>query len=301
MSVLSIKQLQAFMAVVEGGGFQAASRRLYTTQPAISRRITELEQSLGVRLFERTTRTCHVTPRGRLLIPHASSVLRDVSEIGAAVAAPHGVVGLVRIGVVETIALTKLPDLLNRVMSAHPGVTIDVEVDVTSALTQRLQSRQIDLGLMVAPVAEIGLQALPLWDMELAWFASARRPEKRGPLGLADLAEEDVLVHTRSRHGGVVQRWFRESGVRPRRMIGCSSLAAMVHAIEAGVGIGLVPRAAAEGKHRSAKLVRIPTDLVLPRNAFVMAHHANEADPATRACANAISAAVITYEAGDRR
>lgn len=289
--MLSIKQLQAFAAVVEGGGFQAAARRLYTTQPAISRRISELEQSLGVRVFERTTRTCHVTPRGRLLLPYALAVLRGLGEITAAVAEPESVAGLVRIGVVETIALTKLPDLLKRLIYEYPGIVVDIEVDVTSVLLRRLQSREIDLGLVVAPVSETGLLTEALWEMELEWFGAAERVPADRPLSLDDLAHEIVLIHTRSRHGGVVRRWFRESGARPRRLIGCSSLAAMLHAIERGVGIGLVPRAAAEREGGTARLMRMQTDLVLPRNPFVMAYHADDVEPATLACVRSICAA----------
>jgi DNA-binding transcriptional LysR family regulator len=289
--MLSVKQLEAFMAVVDGGSFQAAARRLHASQPAISRRIAELEQSLGVRLFERTTRTCHLTPHGRLLVPHGRNVLRDLGDISAAVAEPASVVGLVRIGLVETIALTKLPDLLARLARDYPGLRPEIEVDVTSALVQRLLAREIDVAILVAPVAEPELNTEPLWDMELAWFGAASRHASNRKLVLDDLADECVLLHTRSGHGSIVRRWFREAGLRPRRVVGCSSLAALIRVVESGFGIGLLPRASVEESPVGTGLVYLPTTLSLPRNPFVLTSHIDEMAPATHACIRSIRAA----------
>ena len=77
----SVKELEAFVAVVEAGSFEAAARRLNATPPAVSKRISELESELGVRLFERSTRRCHITPRGRTLVQFAQRVLGDIGEI----------------------------------------------------------------------------------------------------------------------------------------------------------------------------------------------------------------------------
>jgi DNA-binding transcriptional LysR family regulator len=289
--MMTVKQLQAFLAVAESGSFQAAARRLHTSQPGISRRIAELEHALGTRLFERTTRTCHVTPRGRLLVLYARGILRDLTEISTTIAEPGGVAGLVRIGIVETIALTKLPDLLGRLALEHPEIAVDIEVDVTGVLVRRLLSREIDLALLVAPLAEPGISTEPLWHMELGWFGAVSRPPLARPLTFEDLARECVIVHTRSRHGSVVQRWFREAGIRPRRVVGCSSLAAMIRVIASGIGIGLVPRAAVEDAAVAVPLVSIATTLELPRNLSMMAFHADEIKPATRACLRSIGAA----------
>jgi DNA-binding transcriptional LysR family regulator len=77
----SVKELEAFVAVVEAGSFEAAARRLNATPPAVSKRISELETELGVRLFERSTQRCHITPRGRTLVSFAQRVLSDIGEI----------------------------------------------------------------------------------------------------------------------------------------------------------------------------------------------------------------------------
>src|SRR5580704_6597740 len=104
----SIKELEAFVAVLEAGSFEGAARRLNATPPAVSKRISELESELGVRLFERSTRHCHVTLRGRTLVPFARRVLADISEIQRTVGERSSLSGHIRLGMPETIAYTLL-------------------------------------------------------------------------------------------------------------------------------------------------------------------------------------------------
>ena len=111
----SVKELEAFIAVVEAGSFQGAARRLNATPPAISKRISELESELGVRLFERSTRSCRITSRGRALVPFAQRVLGDIGEIRRTIGERSSLSGHVRLGVVETIAFTQLPEVLRKV------------------------------------------------------------------------------------------------------------------------------------------------------------------------------------------
>src|SRR3982074_2791352 len=110
----TVKELEAFIAVVESGSFQGSARRLNAPPPAISKRISELESELGVRLFERSTRHCHITARGRALTAYAHRVLGDIGEIQRTIGKRSSLVGHIRLGVVETIAFTKLPELLRR-------------------------------------------------------------------------------------------------------------------------------------------------------------------------------------------
>ena len=102
----SVKELEAFIAVLETGSFEGAARRLNATSPAVSKRIVELESKLGLRLFERTTRRCHITMRGSALVPFAQRVLADIGEIQRTVAERSSPRGHVRLGVPESIACT---------------------------------------------------------------------------------------------------------------------------------------------------------------------------------------------------
>src|ERR1700730_4343331 len=111
----SVKEIEAFMAVVEAGSFQGAARRLNATPPAVSKRISELESELGVRLFERSPRHCQVTARGHALVPFGQRIFSDVGDIQRTVGAWSSLTGRIRLGVPEIIGYTQLPEILRKV------------------------------------------------------------------------------------------------------------------------------------------------------------------------------------------
>ena len=153
----SVKELEAFVAVVEAGSFEAAARRLNATPPAVSKRISELESELGVRLFERSTRRCHITPRGRTLVPFAQRVLGDIGEIQRTVGERSSLGGHIRMGVPETIAYTQLPEILRRVSADLPQLTLEIEIGVSSDLVPKVRTRELDIACVVGPVLERGI------------------------------------------------------------------------------------------------------------------------------------------------
>jgi DNA-binding transcriptional LysR family regulator len=137
----TVKELEAFIAVLEAGSFEGAARRLNATSPAVSKRISELESELGVRLFERTTRRCHITLRGRALVPYAERVLADISEIQRTVGELSSLSGHVRLGVPESIACTLLPEILKSVTANLPELTMGINVGASVSHIREVRSR----------------------------------------------------------------------------------------------------------------------------------------------------------------
>jgi len=129
MSRPTLKQLEAFYWAASLGNFQSAAFRLNTTQPAISNRIQELERALGVELFDRATRIARLTPKGRQLLSYAERMLRLATEMQDKVGDKHILRGTVRLGVVDAIALTWLPELIFRLNDMYAGISIELVVD----------------------------------------------------------------------------------------------------------------------------------------------------------------------------
>src|SRR3954465_3832370 len=123
---LNLVQLDTFLAVARAGSFHGAARELNSTQPAISTRIAQLEQTLGVRLFERTTRSCQLTPRGHSLVNHALRVFAATSDLKLGVGNRDVISGVVRIGVVDTIAMTTLPEIVRQTQTRLPLVDLRI-------------------------------------------------------------------------------------------------------------------------------------------------------------------------------
>jgi DNA-binding transcriptional LysR family regulator len=282
----SVKQLEAFIAVVESGSFQGAARRLNTTQPAISKRISELESTLGVRLFERTTRECHVTPRGRALMHYAQRIMRDLGDVKRSIGKRSSLAGHVRLGVVETIALVQLPKLLQSLAVDLPELKVDVEVSVSANLVRKIRQRELDVAVVVAPVVEQDVASEPFWDTKLTWIAAAGW--KRRPLAIENLAEFPILVQGGSRHVPVVEGWFKSKGVRAKNIITCNSLSAAVKMTAAGVGLSLVPIDVARMELDTGAVTQVPVQVKLPLNPFVTSYLVGQVEPAVDALIEAL-------------
>jgi DNA-binding transcriptional LysR family regulator len=277
--VLTLKEVEGFLAVVEAGSFQGAARRLNATQPALSKRISELESKLGVRLFERSTRYCHVTARGRALVPYAQKVLAEVSAIQRTIGRQSALLGHLRLGVVETIAFTKLPELLKKLSTALGQVTVDVEVGSSKALEQKVCRGELDLACVVAPVLQQDLAAEPFCDAEMSWIAQGQRWTEK-PLTIESLARQPLLMQSGSRHLPVIEGWFRSAGVRATKVIVCNSLSVAVKMTAAGLGLSLVPIECAQDELEAGVISVVPLEVQLPKNSFVMIYRTGEVAPA---------------------
>ena len=137
---MNLKQLEAFLAIARHGGFIEAAERLNLTQSTISARIKELEQDLGVLLFDRTRRQIQLTPKGRELLDYAAQAVALQREIKQQIGSPEAISGVFRIGVAELIAVTWLPKFVTTVRELYPAVTLQFEVTMNPAMLDGLRS-----------------------------------------------------------------------------------------------------------------------------------------------------------------
>ncbi len=275
----SVKEIEAFMALVEAGSVQAAARRLNATPPAISKRIIELESELGVRLFDRSTRSCHITPRGRALVPLAQRVLGELREIQRTIGRRSSLAGHLRLGVVETVALTQLTNVLELFAAQLPGLSVDIEVGATTELVRKVRTRELDLACVVAPVLEDDLASEPFWEMKMSWIAPAgtRLPQ---PLTVEALAQRPILLQKGSRHVPVIEGWFKRRGLRATQMVMCNSVAIAIKMAAIGLGLSLVPIECARKELENGEVVLLDVQVKLPANSFVTTYPSGPIEPA---------------------
>jgi DNA-binding transcriptional LysR family regulator len=275
----SVKELEAFMAVVEAGSFQGAARRLNATPPAVSKRISELESELGVRLFERSTRRCRITARGRGLVPYAQRVLGDIGEIQRTIGKRASLVGRIRLGVVETIAYTQLPEILRKVSAELPQLTVDVEVGLTNDLVRKVRTREVDLACVVGPVREPDLASEPFWEVQVSWIAPG--PKWTGKsLTIETLAQRTILLQSGGHHIATIEGWFKSRGLRASQTITCNSLTTAVKMTATGMGMSLVPIECARQELDAGLVTQVPVQVQLPSNSFVTTYQVAQVEPA---------------------
>ena len=145
---VTLRQLSAFVAVAETGSFTLAAERLFITQSALSGLIKELEASLGLRLFDRSTRRLRLSDTARELYPQVEKILHDldgvVSEVGNLKALQRG---SVRVAVPQLLACTLLPELMAGFRAQHPGVHLRLVDCAVESVMARVFSGEVDIGI----------------------------------------------------------------------------------------------------------------------------------------------------------
>ncbi|WP_435866759.1 LysR substrate-binding domain-containing protein [Streptomyces viridosporus] len=161
----SLAQLRAFAAVAEHLHFRDAAAAIGMSQPALSGAVSALEESLGVTLLERTTRKVLLSPAGERLAARAKSVLAEVGalvEEADALQAPF--TGVLRLGVIPTVAPYLLPTVLRLVHDRYPQLDLQVHEEQTASLLDGLTGGRLDLLLLAVPLGVPGVVELPLFD-----------------------------------------------------------------------------------------------------------------------------------------
>jgi DNA-binding transcriptional LysR family regulator len=257
---LNLVQVETFYWVAKLGSFQAAADRLHTTQPGVSTRIRQLEQTLGVELFDRSGRSARLTPKGRELVDYAQRLLGLADSIRLRIGDPSALAGRIRLGVADTAALTWLPELLARGRAAFPNLDVELEVNLTLNLLTQLGERQIDLAIVAGPVADPELTVVPLCRYVQRWVAAPRIIPDTLPLTPAQLAELPIITHTRGSHQHqMILRWFRKHDAEPRRISTCTSLATIVRLTVAGLGASIQTDTVIRREHDAGEIVPIAT------------------------------------------
>ena len=259
---MNLRQLEAYLWVARLGSFSKTAERLFTTQPAISSRITNLEDELQVRLFDRDGPKVRLTAAGRSLMTHAEQALGAVEAMRETAGGPLDVSGLLRLGVSETIVQAWLPELLVRLRDRYPSLDVEISVDVTANLRNELVDHALDLAFLMGPVSEYTVQNLPLLQYPLVW---ATRPNKtlgkKPRMTLAEMSGYPILTYARNtRPYAEIDDAFRQRTGAPPRIFPSTSLSACQRMAERGVGIGALPRDLIGDALANGDLIEIATD-----------------------------------------
>jgi DNA-binding transcriptional LysR family regulator len=260
---MNLKQLEAYLWVAKLGSFSKTAERLFTTQPAISSRIANLEDELRAQLFDRDGGEVRLTAAGRDLLGFAEEALGAVQSMRDRAGVPPEVSGLLRLGVSETIVQTLLPDLLVDLRETYPALDVEISVDVTSSLRNELIDHAIDVALLMGPVSEYTVSNIPLADYPLIW---AMRPDaalKTGGDGkvrmtLKEMCTYPILTfpHNTRPYFEIREGMRALTGAQPR-LFPSTSLSACQRMAERGVGIGSIPAILAGNALKEGRLVEI--------------------------------------------
>lgn len=236
-----IAGFRVFVRVAESLSFSAVAREMGVTQPAVSRQVSALEEHLGARLLERTTRNLALTEDGRDLLGHARAVLEAVERAEGAVGRHHaGPAGLVRIGAGITFGRVAIAPRLGRLLERHPNLQIDLRLSDSQF---DLVHDGVDVAIRVGPIAETTLVARRVGAVSRIVVGAKSYIERHpAPETPEDLKSHECIMLDRLVHSNV-WRLEREGVLREVHVAGrfrTDSPDAVRAAVNSGLGLGLV-------------------------------------------------------------
>lgn len=241
---MNMKQLETFYWIERLGSFSAAAERVYATQSTVSTRIQELEESLGVKLFDRSHRTARLTPKGKELVPYVRQIVELTTEIHQRITPSESLSGMVKVGVVEIIASTWLPQFIRALQQRYPNVSLELEIALSFDLIEKLRNGALDVIFVVGRPPGTNYVAEPLGIMQFEWMASPGLGIPKGRVSARELqAWPFITLNRQSYHHATIESWMKANQVRSRRVIECNSLTVAAILVMAGIGVSLMPPA----------------------------------------------------------
>ena len=286
MRRLSLTNLETLSWIARLGSITAAAERLTATQPAISGRVRELEESLEVKLFQRRGRRMELTIQGRELVERAQPLIARIEEVITSLDNPGAITGILRIGVGEMVAVAWFGELMAQLHERMPRVTYQIEVDLTINMRQKLELGQLDLAIMAARLNSDRLVSTPLGSLDMLWVTSptVRRAMKRAGRELREvLSSHPIWCLARPSHMyPMAVETLKSLGLTQVSINTCNSLQTMVSIVMAGGGISMLPENMVAEALKRRQLVRLSPDMPAQQLDFVIAHDRDQEQPVVR-------------------
>lgn len=258
---LDLTTLQLFVAISEEGNLTRAATRQAIAPSAVSKRLNDLEETLGIPLFDRLPTGMALTPAGELLLHHARLTLLNVEKIAVELGEfAQGVRGHVRMLANLSAIVEFLPEDLPGFFSSHDRLGFDLQERPSAGVVRGIDEGAADIGICSADVETRGLHTFPYRRDRLVLVVPADHPLTRhGPIHFADTLEFDHIgLHAASSIYLRSQYTARQAGKAIRLRIHVPGFDAVCRMVQAGMGIGLIPDRAFEVLSEGMNLRAVP-------------------------------------------
>jgi DNA-binding transcriptional LysR family regulator len=197
---MELRQLKYFIAVAQELHFGRAAESLHLSQPALSKQIQALEDSLKIQLLERTKHSCRLTMAGKKFLKTAQRILQEIEEgVQIARQIADGQMGRVRVGFTEATLYSLAPIILKTYREHYPQVDLILTSGGTEINVEALRSHRIDVGFVYLPIREPSLSVYPLYEEAyVAALPSSHRLARKKHISLESLANEPLVFYPRS-------------------------------------------------------------------------------------------------------
>ena len=272
---MEIHQLVYFVAIVETGGFSRAAERCNVAQPSLSQQIKKLESEIGSPLFDRLNRKVVLTDAGRLLLPRANRILREMQNIKVEMQTEiQEGFGSLTVGFIPTIAPFVLPQVIRRFSQEFPNANLEVHEDLTDELVQKIVEAKLDVAITSLPIKNKLIHTTELLTESLMVASSPKydiasqasiRVKELDDFPFIALSEVHCL-------GEQVQSFCYQQDLDINIVCHTSQLSTVQNCISLGLGVSLVPQALAMNTTESSIIYRPLSDIIPQRKIAAVTH-----------------------------
>lgn len=256
---MDINQLEVLVAVAKEKSFSRAAEVLNRTQPAVSQAIRRLEQEVGEKLFDRSSKDGTLTLAGEILFDYAGQILNLRSHASRELREMRDLhQGKVTISANEHTVFFLLP-LIEAFRREHPKIKIDVRRGVASRIPKEITAREVELGVISFKPKDPTLRSITVFDDELVLIvAPGHAFASRSRVSVKDLGDHDFIAHNAaSPYRQKVVETFEKQNTPLRISVELPSLEAIKRLVETGIGVALVPKLTAQTEIDSGTLVGV--------------------------------------------
>jgi LysR family transcriptional regulator, benzoate and cis,cis-muconate-responsive activator of ben and cat genes len=241
---MELRQLRYFVAVAEEGNISRAAKKIFLTQPALSRQIKALEEEIGQCLLERQAHSIRLTPAGEALLGEARELLQHAEQVVEQVrAAGQGL--RLRVGYAPSLAAGILSLAVENFTQTHPKARVEMFDLSTAEMLAGLEAGKLDVALtVVQPDATRGLKWTPI--LRSVWQLAVNRNHPlagRRRVTAAEVAQEPLLIFCQRdypEYWDAVSGWLREHQLRPKIAGEYDGVNSLMAGVESGLGVALV-------------------------------------------------------------
>ena len=279
----NLSQYKIFYEVAKAGNNSKAAKELYISQPAISKAISKLEDSLGLSLFTRSSRGVQLTSEGEILFEHTREAfdaldrgeqeLKRIQEFD---------IGHLRIGVSNTLCKYILLPYLKTFIDQYPHMKVTIESQATAQTLARLEQQKIDLGLVAEPSVRRDLAFIPVMDIQDTFVTTPNYLEnlylREGQDTSLFETGNIMLLDTSNMTRHHVDEYMAENNIFPHQILEVTTMDLLIEFAKIGLGIACVIKELVQKELDSGMLVEIPLDIPIHRRTIGFAYHpANQA------------------------
>ncbi|CAB3681755.1 LysR family transcriptional regulator [Achromobacter piechaudii] len=256
---MTLKQLEAFYWAATCKNFAIAANRLNISVSSLSKRIGELEASIGADLFSRSARSATLTALGEQLVPHAKDLLRNADQFMQQASNNLTYSGRCRFGAGELTSMTWMPRLIDDIQRAYPNLLVEPFVGVGELVERGLEEGELDFAVIAGPSSRASIASHLIGSAAFEWVAAPRAVPDPAALTPADLPGLTLITQPPS--SGVIRMlddWLTEQGVSPGRTQCCNSWGAIAGMLRHGLGLGFLPTSWARALIQRGDLQALP-------------------------------------------